>query len=108
MALVEVTYPAKNFPSITRTAISDGLSLKITITSSWRIWLLRKSIAYWPRTYSNIDRASQSKGPWFAFASYLLFSLFHMHVRAMTANYQMSYELLSHSIEMRYHWLQPA
>lgn len=53
--------------------------------------LIKKSIGFWPRSHDDIERAREAKGHSFMLASYLLFSLFHMHVRAMAHGYRMSY-----------------
>jgi hypothetical protein len=102
MSKLEITYPAKNFSKIARSAMDKGYPWQVTIASSWRLRLIKKSIEFWPRSHNDIERLKGTRKHSFVLATYLLFSLFHIHVRAMTCNYQMSYSLTENSLTMNY------
>ena len=82
--------------------MDEGHPWEVIVKSNWRLRLLRKSIEFWPRSRSDIERLSGTKGNSFVLATYLLFSLFHMHVRAMTFGYSMTYSISEDLIAMYY------
>jgi hypothetical protein len=102
MSKLEIAYPAKNFSKIARSAMDKDQPWQVTITSPWRLRLIRKSIEFWPRSHDDIERLKGAKKHSFVLATYLLFSLFHVHIRAMTSNYQMSYLVTEDSLKMDY------
>jgi hypothetical protein len=82
--------------------MDKGQPWQVVIMSGWRARLLKKSVGFWPRSQGDVDRVKGAKGHSFVLATYLLFSLFHMHVRAMTFGYHMSYLITENSIEIDY------
>ena len=83
--------------------MEKGGAWQAVIVSGWRYRLLKRSIEFWPRSQDDVARLEGAKRLSVVLATYLLFSLFHMHVRAMTCGYQMNYVLHDKMIEMNYY-----
>ena len=97
-----IKYPTKNFTGQVRLAMDKSHPWQVVIYSNWRLKLIKKSIEFWPRSERDLERLNNAKKSSFVLATYLLFSMFHMHVRAMTFGYQMSYFVKENSIEINY------
>jgi hypothetical protein len=102
MKTLKNTYPTKTFTINARSATDKREPWCVVITSAWRLNLLKRSIESWPKYLGDNSRAKDAKKYSLGLASWLLFSLFHMHIRALTYGYQMSYVITENSIEMHY------
>jgi hypothetical protein len=95
-------YPSKSFMREARRALDGSDDVQVDILPGWRTRLLGKTLACWPRELDDNQRLHTVSRFHFSLASYLLFSLFHTHVYALTLGRAMSYTSSGDAVTIRY------
>lgn len=101
---MKTSYPAKNFTSSVRSALETGASWSVTVSSSWRLRLIKKSIVIWPDRLHQQLGGSQSEKRAFTFCMVFMPTLMTMHSSSVSVGYKMTYQVHPSSIEITYSW----
>lgn len=104
---MRTNYPAKDFTAVVRSALDSGASWSVTISSSWRLRWINKSIDIWPDKLHQPLAGLPGEKRAFTFCMLFMPTLMTMHSSSISVGYKMTYKKMNAScIELSYSWIE--
>ena len=99
---MQVAYPHKNFAALSRETLAKLGPLRIRTSSGMRHYLVKKSIAMWPKKLSDLPNWATGNSWWYVLCMNFCPTLMVFHSAYSSAGYEMSYLLQDDAVDISY------